>query len=109
MQSIVSIMQTSHGESVQLLGLGDDEAEARQAAHARVHSGHNDFDQEHQRGTLLELSPELEALVIRGDHWHGEYEEDGTLVGGEASAAALELERVLHRLVRRGGMLDYRK
>lgn len=108
MLAIVSISQTSHGESVQLLGAGDSEFEARAAAYARVHHGHNDFDQEYRGGTLVEVTERLKSLMYRGDDWHNDYDQEGNLVGGEASNAHFDLMRALGRLCVRRGKLDYR-
>lgn len=110
MKAIVSIIQTSQGPRVSLLGLGHSEAEARRAAFSYViGSGHNDFDEEYEGGTLMPLAPRLAELVRRGDDaWLDTYDESGRLVASEASEASFELDRALGRLVVDQGRLDYR-
>lgn len=62
MKAIVSIIRTSQGERVSLLGLGESEAEARQAAYRYLNRGFNDFDEELCGRSLVDVAPPLAAL-----------------------------------------------
>ncbi|WP_311949278.1 hypothetical protein [Halomonas piscis] len=108
MKAIIEISQTSAGQIVTLLGIGNTEVEARRAAYAYVVGrGHNDFDDEYEGGTLLTVSPRLAELVRRGDDaWDDTYDESGRLVESSASDDYLNMTRALASLRVDQGMLD---
>nr|WP_233904082.1 MULTISPECIES: hypothetical protein [Enterobacteriaceae]AUR79980.1 hypothetical protein pCf587_0201 [Citrobacter freundii]UHA81069.1 hypothetical protein pKpnC6_00101 [Klebsiella pneumoniae] len=56
MKVIIPIVRTSQDESFNLLGYGETESVARIAAFDALNHGSNQFDQEFEGGTLVEVS-----------------------------------------------------
>jgi hypothetical protein len=84
MKAIISFSQTSHGEFVNLLGMGDNESHARRVAFSRLHNGHNDYDEEYTGGLCVSVSDDLAKLYKLLDDDFVTYNESGEIVGIEA-------------------------
>ena len=63
MKALIQFRNDSHGEHIDVLGMGHDESAARAAAYAYLHSGHNPYYEEQHGFTLVDMTPELEDLM----------------------------------------------
>lgn len=112
MKAIVSTIEKAGGRiSVKMLGYGQTEREARIAAFACVHHGHNDFDDEYQGGQLVDVARDL-TEILRADlldqTWDNVYDQDGGLVESHANEGHFRCLRATSNLYLRGKTLHAR-
>ncbi|NNC24244.1 hypothetical protein HKX42_00080 [Salinisphaera sp. USBA-960] len=67
MKAIIQYETGSRAGNVLLMGIGDDESEARQEAFAHVNHGHNNFDEEYSGGTLVDVDDVLASIMCEVD------------------------------------------
>lgn len=106
--AIVSILQTSQGEAVQLLGWGSNEERARQAAFRFVNGGMNRYDEALKGGHAVTVSQKLRDLDRAAAEWDDTFDEDGGLIASSCPDAHQELLAAFGRLFVQNGELSFK-
>ena len=109
MHAIIAISQAPSGEEIQLLSMGNTEFEARKAAYATLHHGHNDFDFVYPGGIALPVSEPLAALYRAAGREHVLLDDQGRRAGSTVTDAYFEYQACLSRLCIRNGELSVRE
>jgi len=78
MYAIINRIQEAQGERVYCLGMGHTERDARMAAFAYVHHGHNIYDNEYLGGEVVPADPEISRCWEAGFN-HGVCMRNGRL------------------------------
>ena len=104
MKAIINVIKTSCGDSVNLLGWGSDETQARIVAFASTNHGHNSFDNLYAGGTVVEFSTKLSAMSVAADI-SAEMIEDNAGVSMGITDDDFDFQQALCRLYVEDGIL----